>query len=131
MLAADRGDTLSIPLPAIARIEVGRGYHRRTAVGGGIGMALGMVAGGLMGYAQGDSPECEGPCSLLYDRETAELKAALGVVGGSVVGSLVGAIVGSRYRTERWERVPLRERARVGLVPCSDGGLQLSIAVSF
>lgn len=123
LLAGDRGDTLLVPFSAVTRLQVSRGLRRTAREGAGIGAGIGILAGAWIGA---NYPKCSDPGEALCRAWTGLLGAG---AGGVTVGA-VGALAGLVFRTERWERVPLRDRARVSLVPRSDGGLQLSIAVS-
>ncbi len=121
---------LTVPLQAIERLEISRGYRRHT----GKGALIGALVAGVWWVAT-VSRAFFGP-SCRRDRSDADCDA-IGVlllyptplVSGA--GGLVGAWGGSLIRTERWRALSLQ--TRVGVVPGPgvglDSGFSLSISV--
>jgi hypothetical protein len=98
LVVASEGDTLTIPLSRISRVEVqrirvpatGRGAKRGAIVGVGIGL-------GLYGIA------AAGCGSLCNDHS----EGLLAVWGGAALGTALGALIGSRQLTYRWTSISL------------------------
>ena len=111
---------------SVKRLEVVRGRKSNAAMGAGIGLVVGFVAGAVFGYASYE--ECEGWCMFAPagPEETAMFGAALFGFGGIVVGALIGA----SSKTDRWQEVPL-DRLRVSLGPQRDGRFDFGASVRF
>lgn len=89
-----------IPVNHIQRIRVHLGKTRRTRVGFGMGLGLGVLLGGAIGLASGDDPSLfGGDDPFLF---SAKEKAGIGAILGGLVGGVIGALVGHRMWTERW-----------------------------
>ncbi len=129
-----KGDTLSVPVNLVTRLDVSRG---RKSFGAGrvgiIGGLVGAASGAIIGAA---SYEERQPCvlfCLFQDPEfsrTAADAAVLGAAFGAVVGYAIGRLLGSAIKTERWQEVPL-DRLRVSFGPQRDGRVGLGLSVSF
>jgi hypothetical protein len=120
-----------VPLVSVTRIEVSRGFQRKTAKGLGIGVLVGSVAGVLIGYAQGDD-DCRAEReakSFCLEVMSAGDKAAIFGLGLGVVGGVIGAALG-RYPTEQWEEAAL-PRPALGLSLAEHRGVALFLTVRF
>ena len=114
------GDTLSVPVDLMARLEVSRGGKTNAGKGAGIGLLLGGVAGWVIGHVSRD-PECA-PYCIYYD--------VAGVMFGGLGGLVAGALIGRLIKTDRWVDVPL-DRLGVSLGPQRDGRFGLGASVRF
>ena len=108
---------LAIPFTSVTRLHLSVNKGRTLE-----GMAIGLLAGALAGFAVAASVEeprgFGGPFTGL-----------VAILVGPPVGMLIGGIWGSQIRRNRWEEVPL-DRLRVSLGPQRDG-LALGISVAF
>ena len=141
IVTAVRGDTLELlavvgqvplvlPLAHVERLELAVGRKDR----GGIGAAIGLVAGGALGWAIGFSvyTPCEstGLFSCFMSPESREQAGVWGAAAGAMGGAGLGLLIGVRHTTERWEPLPL-EGLRVGLAPLPSGRLGLGASLAF
>lgn len=141
IVTAVRGDTLELttvrgqvplvlPLDHVERLELGVGRKGH----GGTGAAVGLVAGGALGWALASSAyrPCEpsGWFSCFLSPESRGQAGAYGAVGGAASGAVVGLLIGAVLTTERWERVPL-DAVRLDLAPLPAGRLGLGVSISF
>jgi hypothetical protein len=108
----------TLPLGAVDRLKVSRGLHRHLAAG----VALGLVAGGVVGFFVCD-PETDLGISCRHPERFNYV-----VVPAVVLGTALGL-----RRTEGWDDVPRDELRgiRVGLTPLPAGRLGLGAAISF
>jgi hypothetical protein len=115
VLRPDRSrDTVELSRDSISRAQTSLG--RRTHQTAVKGLAIGAVAGIVIGFAAGE--DCSNNDFICFSRgETVPLG---GLLGGAL-GGLVGALVGSR---ERWTDEP-----RLTLTPLPSGGLAMRIAL--
>jgi hypothetical protein len=101
------GTGVTVPFPALRRIEVLRGYRRSTGWTLA-GVALGLTAGALIGSFGGVALECGGSCS-----DQGDLAGLAGfVIGGglgAIAGGIAGGIIGGQRRAH-WEPVALPAR---------------------
>jgi hypothetical protein len=104
----------------ISELQESWGAHGNAGRGALIGLFVGAMAGGFIGYAQGDDP----PGILSF---SAGDKAVLGALLGGGGGALVGVIIGASSRTDTWVNVPATG-PRVSLAP---HGLGLAVSVAF
>jgi hypothetical protein len=98
----------SIPLPALVRLEVQRGYYR-SAGRSVVGILLGVAAGTLVGAVAGVGLECGTSCA----DEGSDLAGFAGLVVGGFVGGLAGGITGGVLGARRrpsWRPVALGVR---------------------
>ncbi len=144
LVVQSNGDTLSVPVNLVTRLDVSRGRKSFGAGRGGIiGGLVGAASGAIIGAASYEEPEEPQPCvprdfldCLLRgprgDRisRTAADAAVQWAVVGAVVGYAIGRLLGSAIKTERWEEVPL-DRLRVNLGPQRDGRYGLGASVGF
>jgi hypothetical protein len=98
---AGQADTSLVALETLGLLERSTGRRSRSGAGMGIGAAIGLIAGGVIGFALGDD-------EAGFFQLTAGEKAVLGGGGGAVLGLVVGGIVGATKVSDRWEVVPLR-----------------------
>lgn len=97
-------DTSDVALASVSMLERSTGRGRRTGTGMVTGAALGLIVGGVAGFAQGDD-------KAGFFQLTAGQKAMVGAVAGAGLGLVVGGIVGATKVSDRWEVVPLRPSA--------------------
>jgi hypothetical protein len=110
------GTTLTVDRPegpeklsiaALTRLEVARGYQRRTAEG----IVLGIGAGFLLGTAVWDS----------------HAEMSLAPLASVICGFLAGALIGTALKVDRWKEVP-KHQIHVTAGPVRGGfGGQVSI----
>ncbi len=137
LVVQSNGDTLSVPVNLVTRLDVSRGRKSFGAGRGGIiGGVVGAASAAIIGAASYEEPEEPQPCvlfCLFQDPEfsrTAADAAVLGAAFGAVVGYAIGRLLGSAIKTERWQEVPL-DRLRVSFGPQRDGRVGLGLPVSF
>ena len=127
MLGRPGQSPILVPRDAISSVDVRRRESKK-----GLGVVIGLIAGGGIGYAIGaatSGPGCQGGetgfahlCSL--DELGKPAGAILGVVGGAVLGLIVAP-------GAKWEKnVPL-DHIHVGLGPTRNRGIGLSLSVAF
>ena len=92
--------------PLVHRLEAARGERRHTVLGAAIGSGVGALVGGGLGAAADHNN--------LPDRDETTLWWQYSLAGIGV-GGLAGALVGSRFRTTRWEVIPLADGNRIGV----------------
>ena len=73
---------------------------RRRFDGSAIGFPIGVVAGGLIGYAIGEEARPR--------REPNGPQRSVGIIIGAAVGGGLGAVVGALFAPERWRDIRLR-----------------------
>ncbi len=125
LVVQSNGDTLTVPVTLLTRLDVSRGRKTNTGKGAEIGFLLGGVVGAVIGYASYE--ECEGVC---FGDFGSGFAAFVGGLVGGLGGGAVGALIGSSTKTDRWREVPL-DRVRVSLGPQRDGWLGLGASVRF
>ena len=126
MLGRPGESPILVPRDAISSVDVRRRESKK-----GLGVVIGLIAGGGIGYAIGaatSGPGCQGGetgfplCTL--DELGKPAGAILGVVGGAVLGLIVAP-------GAKWEKnVPL-DHIHVGLGPTRNRGIGLSLSVAF
>ena len=89
--------SIAVPVAQIGMVEV-REQRSAAGVGGLVGAALGLVAGGIQGRSWYDAST-----RLHYPRG---FYLGVGAVAGAVAGLFAGRIVGSFIRTDTWLDVP-------------------------
>lgn len=119
------GEEVRVPVRGtLIRRVAGPNHIGSLLRGAAYGLALGTVAGGIGGYAQGDDPE--GWFSF-----TAEENAALGAFLGGTTGIVMGAVGGLIRPTHHWD-VAAAPAARATLSPTApDGRPGLVLSVRF
>jgi hypothetical protein len=122
------GDTLSVPVNLVTRLDVCWGRKTNTGKGAGIGFLLGGLVGAVIAYASYE--ECEGGWSCIGPDFGPGGAALMGGLVGGAGGVLFGAIIGTAIKTDRWQEVPL-DRVRVSLGPQRDGRLGFGASVRF
>ena len=111
------------------RLEMATGrMHRHTLQGLGIGTGLGVLAGGLVGYATYQKVDCTGKW-FCFDLGSGA-SAAGGAVLGGLAGMVLGAIVGAATSTEEWKPVA-RPVLHPAIVQTRAGSLVLGGSFSF
>ncbi len=123
LVIQSNGDTLTVPVTLLTRLDVSRGRKTNTGEGAGIGFLLGVFAGAAIGLA---SYECE-PCFIDLGPGT---YAAAGAVIGGLGGLVVGALIGSAIETDRWMEMRVASM-RVSVAPQRDGRFALGLSVRF
>jgi hypothetical protein len=98
LLLSGTAASRAIPLLNIRQLEASRG-PQPGVLGGGIGLALGAVAGGLLGCAA--NRDSYG----VFCGGQNDTKVALGAAIGAAAGAAVGAIL---FRRERWTTIDFR-----------------------
>ena len=124
LAVGNRTDTLRLPIASVTRFEVSRGRKSKTLSGMGIGAAIGVGTGAILG-AIATSGEC-----LFESDPCPGAGAVAGAVLLGVPGLLVGTIVGALTKSDRWEEVPL-DQLRVSIAPQRDGSFGLGFSVAF
>ncbi len=124
------GDTLSVPVDLVTRLDVRRGRKTNTGKGAGIGFLLGGVVGAVIGYASYEECVPQGWFSCIGPNFGPGLVALVGGLVGGLGGGSVGAVIGTAIETDRWQEVPL-DRLRVSLGPQRDGRLGLGASARF
>jgi hypothetical protein len=118
LLVRAGADDVSISRDLIQRFEVGTGTERtRTAQ---VGTVVGLVIGGVLGYASGE--DCMVEDFICFTREdTAMFGGAIGAVLGAAIGFAAGGV--------RWRDAGLP--ARVGFVPTSSRSVMITSTLRF
>ena len=91
-------DTAQVALDRLVSLERSTGTQRHT----GVGLLLGAVVGGMVGFLA--APEDEAAES--WGMGTYSRMYYGGV--GALIGGLAGGVLGASIKTDRWEVVPLR-----------------------
>ncbi len=124
LVVQSNGDTLSVPVDRVTRLDVSRGRKTNTGKGAEIGFLLGGVVGAVIGYASYEE------CACLGGGVGPETLAVAGAGIGALGGLVAGALIGSSTKTDRWREVPL-DRVRVSLGPQRDGRFGFGASVRF
>jgi hypothetical protein len=106
---------------ALTRVEVSRGWRRRTRQGAYAGFGVGLLAGTVAGV------------SFYYagDGFTSAVQGAAACGGlGAGTGALVGAGLGALSKRDVWEDVPL-DGPKVSVTASPGGGLGLRVHLSW
>ncbi len=122
LVVQSNGDTLSVPVTLVTRLDVSRGRKMNTGKGAVIGLLVGGVVGAVIGYANYE----EGGFGDLGPGVNV---AAGGVIGG-LGGLVTGAFIGLAIQTDRWREVPL-DQLRVSFGPQRDGRFGFGASVRF
>ncbi|HSE28460.1 MAG TPA: hypothetical protein VLA95_09545 [Gemmatimonadales bacterium] len=99
-----QADTSIVALETVALVERSTGRRSRAGAGMGTGAVIGLLVGGVAGFASGDDESG-------FFQVTAGQKALAGGLLGAGVGLVIGGIVGASSVSDRWEVVPLRPSA--------------------
>jgi hypothetical protein len=95
------GDSVSLPVAGLARLEASRGRGSRAGQGARLGAGIGAILGLLLGAVTSEEcNDCIGP------DPGAAGGAVLGALLGGVFGLGLGALVGWPMHGERWAPVP-------------------------
>ena len=124
LLQVAPAETLTVALAGVTQLDVSTGRRRHTLRGAGIGAAVGVASGALLGYASGDDPP--GLFAM-----SASGKAALGAATLGVTGLVVGGVVGALRVSDRWTSVPLGTAQATPSLQVGRGGARLGMAMSF
>ncbi len=127
IVVQSNGDTLSVPVDLVTRLDVVRGQKSNTIEGAIIGLLVGGVAGAAMVYAS--DQECESPRGEFFSC-TVDISPLGGALSVGLTGGVVGALIGLEIQTDRWQEVQLH-RLRVNLAPQRDGRFGLGASVRF
>lgn len=123
------GREVRVPHASLSRLLVDRGPRSRgsgalrgLAIGGGAGV----LAGAVIGFADGDD-DCPSDSWCLFQMTAGE-KASIGAVVFGLVGGVVGATLGAGNPGHRWEalRLPLTMNGGAGAA----GGFRLGVSLS-
>ena len=123
LVVQSNGDTLSVPVDLVRRLDVSWDRKTNRGMGAGIGFFLGGVAGAVIGYGTYEECFCLGDVGP-------EALAIAGAVIGGLGGLVTGAFIGSAIKTDRWREVPLY-RMRVSLGPQRHGRFGVGMSVRF
>jgi hypothetical protein len=107
----------SLPVGALATIEVSRGSKGRSGLFSLIGLGVGV--GSALALCAGD--QCRGD----FGPNTSQSAILLGAFGAGL-----GALVGLVARHEVWEPVP-KESLRVAIAPARGRGIAVALSVGF
>ncbi len=131
------GETSTVPLLGIDRIEMSRGRRRFVRDGIIVGGLVGATVGGILGGATYTEREysCTGGC--LFGNEELfggqGFHIAMGAAAGGLGGVFVGGVTGAIGIGEAWHQVPLdaiTQRVSVRLSP-GPGSASVAVAVSW
>ena len=114
---AARAD-VPVILSRVQRLEVSKGFNLGPNVRKGA--LIGVVAGGVIGFAAGD--DCGQEDWICFDRPSTTLF-------GAVAGLGLGALIGLVRSTEKWRDTA--ESASVSIVPTGGGGVSIGSRISF
>jgi hypothetical protein len=117
-----QADTLSVATTNLERWEVSRGRRRHVLHGLAHGFLVGVVTGGVIGYASGGNND-----SFIVSGRGGTA-VALGAVLG-VAGAATGALFGI-VKTDDWVRMP-SHRASLSVTTVRNRGIALSVAIRF
>ena len=129
LVVQSNGDTLSVPVDRVTRLDLSRGRKTNTGMGAGIGFFVGGLVGAGIGYASYEECVPQGWFSCIGDFGPETLAFAGALIGG-LGGLVTGAFIGLAIQTDRWREVPL-DRVRVSLGPQRDGRFGLGASVRF
>ena len=129
LVVQSNGDTLSVPVNLVTRLDVSRGRKTNTGEGAGIGFLLGGFVGAVIGLTSYEKCESQGAFSCIGPGGPEIYALGAAVIGG-LGGVVVGALIGSAIETDRWQEVPLH-RLRVSLGPQRDGRFGFGTSVRF
>ncbi len=116
-------DTLGLRISSLARLDVSRGKETHALHAAGVGLLIGAVGGGVLGYATGE--DCTSSEWICFPRG---LTAAAGAVAFGLVGAGVGAVVGWVNPVERWNHAVLPVRGTFTIRPDGRGGRSYGVA---
>ncbi len=111
-------DELTVPLSRVQRLEVSAGSNRGPSAGKGA--LIGLVLGGVLGFATGD--DCSSSDFICFSREDV---AAGGAVLGAAVGGVIGLIAGGG---ERWKATAI---PRVSFMPIGSRSVSIASTLRF
>lgn len=98
VLRANSGDTLSLPVNSVAKMEIVTGKKRFGILKGALlGFITGAATGALIGYNVDVSEDCEF-CEGFYAAFYALTLGSTGVLAGSFAGAVI--------RKDQWQKVP-------------------------
>lgn len=101
LLTGEPPKSMTLAIPALARLELSRGRRRQA----GRGAWIGAVAGGALGFFLGVATYEE--CDACFGPDPGVMgNGILGSLVGGVFGLGVGALVGGSIRAESWRPVP-------------------------
>ena len=121
-LRLEDGREVEVSLADIRQLEVGRGLRSKTVEGAAIGALTG--ASVLLGALIADRGVCD------EDLGGCKAYGTVAVVG-AISGTLLGALIGSQVKTDRWKRVPQRQRATLRFGPTPGKGVAVSLSIAF
>lgn len=125
--ADDHGNTISVPVVQVTRLDVSGGRKTRKLLGASVGLAVGAGLGALVGQSKAEKANCTGS-SVCGDAFVAAGGAVVGGLGGLILGTMLGA-----WSTERWTPVAstVIARASVGLAPAPGTRVALTTSITF
>lgn len=116
------GTQMDLSREPVTGLEIGKGKKSRTVrgalVGGGVGLATGVVAGAILG------PKIDNSDNGTF--RAAPFLARIGLAGGVAIGALIGTI----NKGESWENVSL-DKLRVSVQPDLRSRGLMGVAVRF
>jgi hypothetical protein len=120
----ERAVALYVPLADITKLEVRRGQKSNAGKGALIGLGVGVVVGGVLGFNLCEMDETKSGCEI-HEHIFGSLMsgAFFGLLGGGI-----GALIGAASKTDRWETVPLNN-IRVSLTPIIPHGFGATVRV--
>ena len=149
LVVQSNGDTLSVPVNLVTRLDVIQGLKSSTLEGAVLGLLAGGVAGVAAemyaGYEEGKKGKkiCKlfigdiivdtGPPSEISCREEPATRGSAswrGATIGAVLGAIAGGLIGARSMSDRWQKIPL-EQVRVRVTKRRDGRFALGASVRF
>ncbi len=116
LVVQSNGDTLSVPVDFVTRLDVRWGRKTNTGKGAGIRFLLGGVVGAVIGYASYEECVPQGWFSCIGP----DFGPEVGGLGGLVVGAIIGGSPEVRL-----------DRLRVSVGPQRDGGFGLGASARF
>jgi hypothetical protein len=123
----DEQKPIVIPRDHIAGLDVRRRSSKK-----GVGIVLGALGGGLIGYGIGTAtsgPGCQGD-EIGFDHLCSldDLNKPAGALLGAAAGALIGGLVAPGAR---WDRDYPLDRVRVSVQPIRGRGVGLAFSISF
>jgi uncharacterized protein YcfJ len=116
-----------VPRDTISRLDVRRRESKRA-----LGFALGLVAGGAIGYAIGASSDPGCPDIDADFLNLCHLGADLNKPAGGVLGAVLGGFLGLAVAPgARWERNVALDGLHVGIQPTRRGGIGVAVSLRF